>query len=329
MKLKFFVLYIFILIITINRLPIASAEIINLNSDLSNINQFIDGLFSDDVRNFDNYKENIFTQKKDRFFFSPTDMQVMLSLFNNVWTNSAADSKCPETDKKLLRFLKWYIQKNNLVMHKPQIDFDSINDQGIPIYKIHKYEKFDIIKDSQGIREFLELFLAGAHFVVIDGSQDSIGIESFFNSFSNDRTIGSLLSRNLMNSHYTRTINLGSRNYLSINADKAPIASPFICSFIMGKTASYKANTFFQLEGWPTSIFHHQRHSTDYLTHRRSKWNISTYGACAYSEKRATAIFLAKADWNSNLTSDTIMPHYRGADTPQPWLEKDLINFQP
>ena len=36
-----------------------------------------------------------------------------------------------------------------------------------------------------------------------------------------------------------------------------------------------------------------KRHSADYDTHTKTLWNFSTFGACAYSEKRSTPIFLA------------------------------------
>ncbi|MDI9654524.1 hypothetical protein QM306_40740, partial [Burkholderia cenocepacia] len=51
-------------------------------------------------------------------------------------------------------------------------------------------------------------------------------------------------------------------------------------------------NTFIQLEGWQAGG---SRHNADYATYQQTLWNISTYGVSAYSEKRATSIFLASA----------------------------------
>ena len=184
-------------------------------------------------------------------------------------------------------------------MFKPVIEFDSTSKGGLRVYRIHGYKKYDVL-NAEGAKEFLELLLAGAHFVVIDSSQDSSGVESFSSAFMNDPVIGKLKSKNLGNSHYTNTVNTGGYNYLNITKDTAPDPSSFICSFIEAKTANIKPNTFIQLEGWPASILHHDRHGKDYKTHEATKWNIATFGACAYSEKRATAIFLAKRNGTHN-----------------------------
>jgi hypothetical protein len=91
---------------------------------------------------------------------------------------------------------------------------------------------------------------------------------------------------------------------------------------LFGDTALLNPNTFLQMEGWPAYT---SRHNFDYELHEKTLWNISTYGLCAFSEKRATAVFLADRNWNPLIQKDTVMPHYRGADTPQSWLRKDLI----
>jgi hypothetical protein len=118
------------------------------------------------------------------------------------------------------------------------------------------------------------------------------------------------------------------RAYPKIKTNDAPVNAPIICSFLIGNTAWKKPDTFFQLEGWPMNSLQQLiggKHSRDYEFHKMTDWNISTYGACAYSEKRATAIFLAPEGWNPTVQMDTGMAHYRGADVPQHWLKKELI----
>lgn len=309
---------------------VALAVIVPLNDNLSNIDKFVDSLFSDNVRDFNSYRNHIFKKKKDRFFFSPKDTDKIIKVFLNVWFNKKENnnSKCPKSDRALLEFLKNYIKKNGLVMFKPKIEFHSTDSKNVPIYKISGYQKYDPLKNFEDAKEFLELFLAGAHFVVIDGyidSSDNYDGSSCLDDLVSDPIVGSLTSSNLGNSHYTSTMNFSGINYLNISQDEAINPSPFINSFIAAQTSFFYPNTFMQLEGWPASLLHHYRHQKDYVLHKASLWNISTYGASAYSEKRATAIFFAKPEWDPKLQTDTIMPKYRGAETPQTWLKKDLV----
>ncbi|HWD29035.1 MAG TPA: hypothetical protein VG387_17815, partial [Rhizomicrobium sp.] len=67
------------------------------------------------------------------------------------------------------------------------------------------------------------------------------------------------------------------------------------------------------------------RHGQDYAAYSQSFWNISTFGAAPYSEKRATTIFLAPAPWVPSIYSDTFMMPYVGAETPQLWLKTSLV----
>lgn len=111
--------------------------------------------------------------------------------------------------------------------------------------------------------------------------------------------------------------------------------------------SSKRTNTFFQLEGWPatnslgagtmevitnrlSSIMTRGsaptelgRHNIDYKVHARTVWNLSTFGASAYTEKRATTIFLAPRSWNPVPSQATKMMRYMGLDTK--WMASDLI----
>ena len=88
-------------------------------------------------------------------------------------------------------------------------------------------------------------------------------------------------------------------------------------------------NTFIQLEGWQAGG---SRHNADYATYQQTLWNISTYGASAYSEKRATSIFLAPAGWTPQVYQTTRMMPYVGAyaqsnGSPQGWLNPSLVTI--
>jgi len=108
-----------------------------------------------------------------------------------------------------------------------------------------------------------------------------------------------------------------------------------------------RINTFFQLEGWPATnslgsgtleVITNRlsslvtrgsaptelgRHNIDYKVHANTVWNLSTFGASAYTEKRATTIFLAPLDWNPKPSQETKMMSYVGLDTK--WMAQELI----
>ncbi len=173
------------------------------------------------------------------------------------------------------------------------------------------------------VREFLKLFLLGGHFVVRDVEDRSRSgfLRSFRQQLSRDQ------HHNLGNSHYTLAVNLHSSNYLRINQSSAKKNDGFLLSFLIGPTTVWqgKPDTFFQLEGWQPSIKGMKRHQFDFETFQKYRWNISTFGACAYSEKRGTAIFLAKKGWQPEVSKNTVMPPYRGAEVAQHWLGRDLV----
>ncbi len=68
------------------------------------------------------------------------------------------------------------------------------------------------------------------------------------------------------------------------------------------------------------------RHGADFQTHEATKWNISTYGACAYSEKRGGTVFLHhRGHADLQCGPNTIMAPYVGAETRQGWLDTGLV----
>lgn len=92
-----------------------------------------------------------------------------------------------------------------------------------------------------------------------------------------------------------------------------------------------QSNSFIQLEGWQSHLPYvwpgNTRHRADYNTHTATLWNFSTFGACAYSEKRSTPLFLAPSGFSTALNSTTHMPLYNGAASLQSWMNPSLLNL--
>jgi hypothetical protein len=146
---------------------------------------------------------------------------------------------------------------------------------------------------------------------------------------------GIATSIDIGNSHYASLVNTTGRYYLSVGGDFAPEQCGLILSFLYGRTVNNLLagagayNTFIQLEGWPAGG---DRHNADYATYQQMLWNISTYGASAYSEKRATSIFLAPPGWTPQVYQTTRMMPYVGAyaqsnGSPQGWLNTALVTI--
>ncbi|RCK21953.1 hypothetical protein [Thalassospira lucentensis] len=114
----------------------------------------------------------------------------------------------------------------------------------------------------------------------------------------------------------------------AIGADKAPVPCPFVCSLLAGNTSWLLPNTFFQLEGWPGILSRgfgaKGRHGQDFAVHQATKWNISTYGASPFSEKRGTTVFLAPNNWQPQQRVTT-WTSYCGSQTLQGWYDTNLI----
>ncbi|HBU99705.1 hypothetical protein [Thalassospira lucentensis] len=117
-----------------------------------------------------------------------------------------------------------------------------------------------------------------------------------------------------------------------VNADIAPVPCPFVCSLLAGNTSRRAPNTFFQLEGWPGILSRgfgaKGRHGQDFAVHQATKWNISTYGASPFSEKRGTTVFLAPNNWQPQQRVTT-WTSYCGSQTLQGWYDTNLIRPAP
>ena len=190
----------------------------------------------------------------------------------------------------------------------------------------------------------LNYLVFGAHFVfVLDPTE--VGSETispdFFDYMYDDSGVSNNLQNKVFDSHYSFKGQNSGMSYPStvIVQDTVPNPAPLMCAALIGPTvqpmygtsaynSGQQRDDFFQLEGWrqfgtSTSGWH----NADYDSYNETLWNFSTYGACAFSEKRATALFLAPAGWEAVPTAGTFMPPYLGAQTPQSWLQTDLISL--
>jgi hypothetical protein len=201
--------------------------------------------------------------------------------------------------------------------------------------------------NQANVLRFLNLFACGAHFVVIHAPGDFAGMvappaaQPFYTQFGT--LLGNQSTAARMHSHYSGypglpLSNLGSSYaYPSlVNSETTPALCPYVVAMLVGRTAwamfGNNYNTFFQLEGWPAyRVNPAGRHMADFKTHSATKWNLSTYGASLYSEKRGMTIFLAPAGWKPpggpQPDPATIMTPYVGAGTLQGWLDTKLVRI--
>jgi hypothetical protein len=274
---------------------------------------------------------------------TPAELERIIGAWSAAWGGGLAPAVnvCPASDVTFLRYLRTYIRNHNMSMWIPRTEFDGYHQEKVKL-RLSRYDRValvDALANDQmnGVNRFLKLFAAGAHIVIVHSDVDTrnANIPSFYNSVM----AGGLATRTArMNSHYTgnyiSNFNAGMYYPDYITTEAAPVANcPFIASTLICRTASGRVrenqhNTFIQLEGWPATGYTGAggRHGADYKAHTATKWNISTYGASLYSEKRGTTLFLAPPAWTPVVRRGTgIMASYYGAHARQSWLDMDLI----
>jgi hypothetical protein len=271
---------------------------------------------------------------------TPRELGRIIDAWQAAWGGGPAPAAnvCPTSDTTFLRYLRTYVRAHNLSTWVPRTHFDGFHEGKVKLH-LARYEQVQLVTgggadDMAGVRRLLKLFAAGAHFVFIHSTRDlgGGGIPSFYDQVYG----GGLATRTArMNSHYTQTFvsNLNAGLYYPdfVTEETAPANHcPFITSLLIGRTSwglgGNAHNTFMQLEGWPATGWTGAggRHGKDYKTHVATKWNISTFGASLYSEKRGTTVFLAPPGWNPQ-PGPQIMAPYDGANQAQSWLDRDLV----
>jgi len=264
-----------------------------------------------------------------------------------------------ERDRAFIEFIAGYIQANRLNFCKPSLTLSTTSWEkdttGVPFYanagftreafmdskwKTWSFGTFDDNgkPNNDGVvTRFLWYFFHGAHFVVVCDSDDGAsGVPDFQTAFAANLDHSTCPG----NSHYATHSWFGNipnpakdYYYLTIGQTAPTTDSSYIVAALAGDTSQGKKNGFLQLEGWQgqapspsQGIRGGPRHEADFKTHLATLWNISTFGACAYSEKRSTPIFLAQSAFDLTIDRSTHMPRYDGAATVQDhWMKPGYL----
>jgi hypothetical protein len=315
--------------------------------DFNDLRSFVAGMFDPAVRDPDRVVAQIrdANHRGDLYVAFTPDSEALLDTWVAAWQSAAGDpydaadlAHCPARDRAALAFLAGYVAGNRLGLVLPRASYRGDAPDGVPIYAVPGYERValrggDGRTDAAAVRRFLRLFLFGAHFVVVQNPRDlppGVVVQDLVHAFAAGPLAGDL-RRDPGNSHYRHLapVNLNGRYYPDGGLPgRVPDPTPFMLSWLVCPTVADLApdpadySAFFQLEGWQAVD---ARHDADFKTSQRTLWNISTYGASAYSEKRATTAFLAPDAWTPRVGGDTLMAPYAGAETRQPWLRAEYV----
>jgi hypothetical protein len=292
-------------------------------------------------------------------FANWTSIQRIVNLWTSFWMGGqpAAGQPFLATDAVLLQNLAAYVKANLPWLWVPQLDFrgwTGAPNQSMPIYYVTGYQGYCLL-DTNGdwsqpaVSTLLLYFVYGAHIVQIldpTSATSQTITPDLYNTLGNTTSaVYSNLAQQVWESHYSGTGGADSgMSYPSqvVTCDTVPSPnSPLLCSFLIGPTVqptidftnplgdSTERCDFIQLEGWRQfGTAGAGWHDADYDSYTETYWNFSTYGACAFSEKRGTALFLAPAGWQPTRQCATIMPAYLGAlnqGDVKPWMQWPLV----
>lgn len=317
--------------------------VVPINSNYSNVPQFIDSMFLPDVRSLSVVASAI-TGGNSTVQFAPTETPKITSVWNAAWCvynglpfDMNLFAYCQESDRVFIRVLSQFLYANRLCLVVPNIQLLSTTND-MPTYGLSGYTQYPFVPDGKWdmnvVARFLDLLVSGAHFVFIQDRIDlppGVTVPSFYTLFTTSNDFKPYRRHDPGNSHYTSLTNVCGYYIPSIDSNKTPSPCPFFLALLVGPTDSgitcnpTTYSTFMQLEGWEATA---SRHNVDYNTiYQPTLWNVSTYGACAYSEKRATTVFLAPQQWVARTNPNTIMAPYAGAETRQPWLNTSVVRL--
>lgn len=272
--------------------------------------------------------------------FTGGQLPRIADLWKTHWLNSSGNSPLPPDDAKILDLLRSYIDtaasSGPLTLWVPQLRYLAGTEPAA--YGLLGYRAFPMrdgsVWNGESVTAFLRLLAAGAHLVAICATRDlpaGVTVQPFDRVLANS---GLPTRGHPGNSHYAGVVNTTGRYYLTAHADFAPEDCGLLLALVTGRTVNNTLigpgayNSFIQLEGWQAIS---KRHDADYGSHEKTLWNISTFGASAYSEKRATSVFLAPAGWTPRPYQTTCMMPYLGAyavsaSQAQDWLRRDLVS---
>lgn len=237
----------------------------------SNINQFVDEMFEDPVRDSAKYirKASELADSDDfplgiaaLWFGAQSDVDYMLAAWLAGWKEPAdAYSGCPESDRKMLGFLADYVEENDMVLWVPRLEKKSTFRnlaKGVtynaPRYRIDSWRQYRLRKNNawvdDNIKRLLMLFGAGAHFIVLHNPDDmsNKSTSNFYKDYAKKfgawTPWGGLQNTAIGHSHYRYHGSKGpvpslgtAYSYPYITGEKAPTRDcPFICSLIVDTT---------------------------------------------------------------------------------------------
>jgi hypothetical protein len=284
----------------------------------------------------------------------------------NLWPGVESDPNKQSPDYAIIKFIADFLVPESLsatnvplVMYVPKFVYQRYNSSGVtgPVYQLTGYEAYPFAGlapeaggtaprfNMKSVDVFLQLLAGGAHFVNIQAERDFKNLNPTDPPANTGRDLYTMFKaqfpdNNTMsgrrscpgNSHYAFKVNTSGWYYGNQSGEWAASGCGLLLSLLVAKTADGPYDTFMQLEGWPAESFSltgGARHGADYDAYTKSYWNISTFGATPYSEKRATTIFLAPAAWTPKIYAKTYMMPYVGAETPQGWLKTELVSVPP
>jgi hypothetical protein len=308
------------------------------------------------------------------FYADMTGGQIpnIVQILANYWMDTT--SSCGDSDKGLINFFKKFLTYGYTSSLSsttiPQIYIPRIDSEGfypstdanskLAILKLDAYDNLWIqgsgnLWARDVVEIFLTLVVAGAHFVTLRYSGDGIDAKFVDAMDFRKQLTAQLKNRGANgNSHYRddAPFNGTGYYYLDITGETLPeqiedqknsdtksypgLLISLLTALTNSNPYSNSYNTFFQLEGWPAHGITDggDRHHADYQASTDTYWNISTFAASPYSEKRATTVFIAPPGWVPVVTQTTRMMPYYGAwgsdendPEPQPWLQTDLIEI--
>lgn len=336
---------------------------VTLAGNYGNTQNFVENMFATNVRSAQailNYNNSINPTYPVDLLQSPpfcvgfanyTSIQRIVSAWSNMWCGNAAPAIALNSDLQALQMLSNYVKTNMPNLWVPNLQF--LGWQGpahnsLPVYIIDGYTHYPLLDNSNNwilgnLQVLLTYLTYGAHIVTIT-DPTNVGTETlpdFYDYAYGNSATQSNFQQLVWDSHYS---SVGGQNSgmsypcTIITSDTVPSSSPLLCSLLIGPTVeptvvghspylSGQARCdFMQLEGWRQfGTSKSGWHDADYTAYQQTLWNFSTYGACAFSEKRGTALFLAPNGWTANTWGQTIMPPYLGAQTPQSWFRRDLV----
>lgn len=221
-------------------------------------------------------------------------IQKLVDTYNGKEVTPPLDSR----DQKIIKALKnkldgYYINEPKLTFERPYKSLLGTY-ENTPIYKITGWKTYRLLANTEAVADFFRLFLAGAHFVIMGPNTLLQAVKGLSESAPNNK-----------HSHYNETAqSLVFPNITWKTRSPAPIIAALLIDTAKIPNVD-SPMTFFQLEGWPVHpgsdlLNDTVLHGKDFLLHRDTLWNVSTYGISPYSEKRGTTVFLTKTPIDPN-----------------------------